>query len=459
MSMSETEALLTTSNPRYGPTQPSEIAQKTHIGVFSAMFIIFNRLIGAGIFATPAVIFAFSGSIGMSLLLWVVGTLFAVPGVQVHIVWGTVSHRRVKSPVAVTHIYSIPPILPLLDESTQCTSAWSAGNSLVFGEHILKAIFGCEPSPKALKSISFGCITFVILLHGTALKLGLRPQNLLGIFKLLTISIVVVIGYVALRDGILADSGAPERRWRGRQNFRNIWQGTGESKVAICTALYSIIWSFCGFSNVNYVLLEVRDPARTLQIAGPLAVIVVAVLYVLTDAAYSAGTSKAELVGSRRLVVSLLVRNIWGEDFERWVDCGVALSALGNVLAVAFSQGRVNQELGREDALPFGSFITYPLSVINAIISFGLIYLYLSPSSHSIPHRQHWQHQSVYTLLCAVFFGLASTFLIVIPLMKPPPSTEPYESLPYWTHAAGGWYAFALGAIWWSVMKRTCNSI
>lgn len=77
-----------------------------------------------------------------------------------------------------------------------------------------------------------------------------------------------------------------------------------------------------------------QNPARTLRIAGPLAVIVVAILYTLTNIAYFVGASKEEIMGSGRLVVSLLMNNIWGEKIERWVDFGVALSALGNVLAV-----------------------------------------------------------------------------------------------------------------------------
>jgi hypothetical protein len=81
-----------------------------------------------------------------------------------------------------------------------------------------------------------------------------------------------------------------------------------------------------------------RDPTRTIKIAGPLAVAVVAALYLFTNIAYLAGASKGEIIDSGRLVVSLLMRNIWGEKVERWVDFGVAFSSLGSVLAVV---GRV----------------------------------------------------------------------------------------------------------------------
>jgi hypothetical protein len=38
--------------------------------------------------------------------------------------------------------------------------------------------------------------------------------------------------------------------------------------------------------------------------------------------------------------------------------------------------------------------------------------------------------------------------------MKPPPGSEPYETLPYWIHAAGGWGVFVIGAIYWVAWAR-----
>ncbi len=81
-----------------------------------------------------------------------------------------------------------------------------------------------------------------------------------------------------------------------------------------------------------------HDPARTIRIAGPLAIVVVTILYLLSNIAYFSGASKDEILNSGRLVVALLMRNVWGERVERWVDLAVAGSALGNVLAVVRTQ-------------------------------------------------------------------------------------------------------------------------
>lgn len=54
--------------------------ERKTIGLTSAIFLILNRMIGTGIFATPSAIFALSGSVGLSLFMWVAGTIIATAG-------------------------------------------------------------------------------------------------------------------------------------------------------------------------------------------------------------------------------------------------------------------------------------------------------------------------------------------------------------------------------------------
>ena len=95
-----------------------------------------------------------------------------------------------------------------------------------------------------------------------------------------------------------------------------------------------ILWCFNSFNSANYALSEVHNPARTLRIAGPLSLIVVAAFYLLCNIAYYAAASKEEITSSGRLVAALLFRNVWGPKAEIFLNAFIALSALGNVLSV-----------------------------------------------------------------------------------------------------------------------------
>lgn len=69
------------------------IAKGRQIGIVSATFLIFNRIIGTGIFATPSAILAQTGSVGMSLVVWIIGMLIAMAGTAVYLEFGTAIPR------------------------------------------------------------------------------------------------------------------------------------------------------------------------------------------------------------------------------------------------------------------------------------------------------------------------------------------------------------------------------
>ncbi|KAG6817244.1 hypothetical protein H0H87_011301 [Tephrocybe sp. NHM501043] len=443
--------------------------QRRQIGLVSAVFIIFNRIIGTGqrILKTDQ----------PRRTMWLIGAIISAAGTQVYITWGTAFPWNGGEKNYLEYLFPKPSyLITSMYASNGVLLAWTAGNSLVFGEYMLKAL-NLEPTRWGLRFVALACITFAMLLHGTALNWGLRLQNFLGIFKLLVLFIVVGTGFVALSGHLHVEP--PPR------NFERVFEGTKLDASSLCVCLYNVLWSYVGFSNVNYALSEVKNPKRTIRIAGPLAIGIVTVLYMLANIAYLAGASKEEIVGSGRLVAALLFRNVYGPQAERVLSVFVAMSALGNVLAVIFAQGRVNQELGREGIIPFSKFwasnrpfnapltglwlhwlvcvitmfalhpgdaynfvintISYPLSVINAVISFGVIYL----SRRSTPSQ--WPRVGPYAQLAALSFGLANVFLFVAPFVPPPPGGHPYEVLPYWTHAVGGWAIFGLGFAYWFV--------
>jgi hypothetical protein len=49
------------------------------LGITGAVFLILNKMIGTGIFSTPSSIFAATGSVGVSLMLWVIGKTLSAP--------------------------------------------------------------------------------------------------------------------------------------------------------------------------------------------------------------------------------------------------------------------------------------------------------------------------------------------------------------------------------------------
>lgn len=316
----------------------------------SATMLIVNRVIGTGIFATPGTILELSGSVGLSLFIWVAGMLIAAAGTAVYIEFGTAIPKNGGEKNYLEFVYRRPRFLV-----TGCYTGyvvllgWASGNSVIFGEYILNAA-QVEPTRWNQRGVGLACITSAFLIHGLALKWGLRLQNFLGSIKLIIILIIVIGGWVALAGHIkLPEDEKPH-------NFRNAFEGTTGSAYGVVTALYNVIWSYIGYSNANYALSETKNPVRTLRIAAPLAIGVISVLYMLVNVAYFASVSKEEIISSGQLVAASMFKNVFGGTAERALSVFVALSAFGNVLSVIFSQGRLVQELGSEGILPFSRF-------------------------------------------------------------------------------------------------------
>ncbi|KAL4947543.1 amino acid/polyamine transporter I [Aspergillus filifer] len=455
---------------------------RRQIGIVSASFLIFNRVIGTGIFATPSTILSLSGSVGLSLFMWVAGTLIAVAGTAVYLEWGTAIPKNGGEKNYLEYVYKKPKFLATaMFAAYAVLLGWAASNSVVFGQYILNAA-QVEVDRWNQRGIGLACITAAFLIHGFALKWGLRLQNFLGVVKLIIIVFIVVTGWVALEG---------HTRIETPHNFTNAFEGTTGSGYGVVMALYNVIWSFIGYSNANYALSETKNPARTLKIAAPVAIGSVGVLYMLVNIAYFAAVPKEQFLASKQIVAAAFFGNMFGDRAERVMSVFVALSAFGNVLSVIFSQGRIVQELGREGVLPFSklwasnkpfkspaaglfehwvvsviimlapppgdaynflvNLISYPLALVNVFVSAGLIYIYILPAHTRALKFPTWSPSIRATLPVTAFFCLSNIYLVIAPYIPPSAGQSVYEQLPYYLHCVVALGIFGAGGIYYLV--------
>ncbi|PYH73661.1 high affinity methionine permease [Aspergillus vadensis CBS 113365] len=451
---------------------------RRQIGVISASFLIFNRVIGTGIFATPSTILSLSGSVGLSLIMWVIGTLIAMAGTAVYLEWGTAIPKNGGEKNYLEYVFKKPKFLmTAMYAAYAVLLGWAASNSVVFGEYILNAA-DIEVDRWNQRGIGLACITAAFLIHSFAVKWGLMLQNFLGVVKLVIILFVIVAGWVALAGHMKIDPP---------HNFTNAFEGTTDTGYGIVMALYNVIWSFIGYSNANYALSETKNPTRTLKIAAPIAIISVGIMYMLCNIAYFAAVPKEQMLSSGQTVAAAFFGNMFGARAEKVMSVFVALSAFGNVLSVIFSQGRIVQALGREGVLPLSkiwasnrpfnspaaglfehwvvsviimlapppgdaynflvNLISYPLSIVNVFVSGGLVYIYLTKEKNF----PDWAPGIRATLPVTIFFCLSNMYLVVAPYVPPSAGQSVYNSLPYYLHCVVALGIFALGAIYYLV--------
>jgi len=252
--------------------------------------------------------------------------------------------------------------------------------------------------------------------------------------------------------------------------------------------MFKVLSAYAGWSNVNYVMNEVRNPVRTLKIAGTLGLGICAVLYLLANVAYFSAATVAEIEGSGVAVASLFFGNVFGAQGEKALTVFVALSALGNVMTVTFAQSRVNQELAKEGIpLPFGNkfwasnwptgksplpgliahfiptliviiapppavvypFILdvegYPTQIINVFIICGLFYLRWKKSNIVRPFKVWWS--------ISIFFLASAMFLLIDPFLRPSNGVGDTPPLPYYLYCLVGIAVMFFGVFYWAMWK------
>lgn len=441
------------------------------LGTFSAINIILGKTVGVGIYSIPSSIFTSVGSVGASLLLWIIGSIISFCGLAVYLDLGSAMPRSGGERVYLERIFKKPRMLATcMFMAYVVLLGFSTPNCIVLGEYAMYAL-EIEVNRWNVRMVAVGVITLICIIHARYQRLGLRIINVLGVGKMLILVIVILSGIAGALMGVgSATSMLYRRRLYGgmgsfdsinelprlstaQQNFSNMFAGSSTQPYDYATALLKILYCFRGYSTANQVLSEIRNPIPTLRIAAPVALSLVSIGYILANIAYFLVVSKEDFRSSGVVIAGHFFRNVFGEVVgENVLPFFIIISAFGNIAATSFAQARVNQELGKDRLLPFSTFFAsnnrwdsptpglflhwlisvlviivpppgeiynflvdiggYPVSVISVAISLGLLYLQASPGEK---WESPFQARKVYT----VVFAGSNCLLLVLPWVKP----------------------------------------
>jgi amino acid transporter len=131
--------------------------------------------------------------------------------------------------------------------------------------------------------------------------------------------------------------------------------------------MLKVLYSYAGWQNVNYVMNDVKNPVRTLKIAGPLALGITATLYIFANIAYFAYvhirtsknndpqtprreplsvSSKSDILESGTTVASLFFENVFGAQAQKALTVFVALRCILRALLRILLMGRITVHWG-----------------------------------------------------------------------------------------------------------------
>ncbi|RMZ77173.1 hypothetical protein DV737_g4504, partial [Chaetothyriales sp. CBS 132003] len=325
-----------------------------HVGSITIVFLNLSKMVGTGVYSTPASILTGTGSVGLALIYWFIGFLIAASSLSVYLEYASYFPNRSGSEVVyLEQAFPRPQYLfPITFAVQSVLLSFSASNAIVLARYLYR-INGATPTNWQLKGVAVAGYTIAFLFVAFSTRFSYFASNAIGFIKLLTLIFVALTGLVVLGGNV---SRVPDPH----VNFRNAFSGFGTthaSAYGATNALVKIIFSYAGYENAFNVVNEVKNPVRSIRNSGGLSLLLVAILYVLANVAYFSAVPKEELAESSQVAASLFFQQVFGSsEAVRGLNFLIALSAFGNLLAVLLGSSRLLRECGRQGTLPFPAF-------------------------------------------------------------------------------------------------------
>ncbi|KAI2616808.1 amino acid transporter [Hypoxylon sp. NC1633] len=343
------------SKPSYQEAAGAPVESKSplgyNVGWLTVVFLNVNQMIGTGIFSTPGTILNSTGSVGLALIYWTIGFLFAIAGFCVYLELASYFPNRSGADVVyLEQEYPRPKhFFPITFAVYSVLLSFSSSNAIVLARYLYRSA-GSTPTDWQLKGVAVAAYTVACLCVVFHNRYSLWLMNILGSVKIITLIFISITGLVVLGGHVphIPDPGL---------NFRNAFEGTTNNGNDLAIALVNVVFTYTGFTNAFNLVNEIKNPIPTLRRNGFLSVLIVSLLYMFCNIAYLASVPKKEFAESKEIAAAVFFVSVFGEGrAEQALSVLVLLSAFANLLAVLIGQSRVIREIGRQGVLPYTEF-------------------------------------------------------------------------------------------------------
>src|SRR5208283_395434 len=328
-------------------TQPTNSASapslSRDLGVSHASAIVVGTIIGSGIFLVPAEMMQAVGSAWLVYLAWIVGGVLSLAGAITYAELGAMKPQAGGEYVYIRDAYG--PLPGFLYAWTWFAIAKPASIATI-ATGIVR-ILGTFPALAFLNRatirspfpISYGqfvaiaAAIFITWLNYIGVK---RAGEFQLLFTLLKVAMIISVGLL----GFSAASGT----WR---NFGTHFAGATGGIAGFMAALVAALWAYDGWNDLNMVSGEIQHPERTIPIALIAGVGIVAVLYMLNNAAVQYVLTADEIAVSQRpsSEATAIAVGMWGAAI---VSVGMALSMMVTLNGTIMSGARIPYAMARD---------------------------------------------------------------------------------------------------------------
>ncbi|XP_071442096.1 Y+L amino acid transporter 2 isoform X1 [Hetaerina americana] len=302
------------------------ICLKAKMSLVNGITVIVGSIIGSGIFVSPTGVLKNTGSVNLSLIVWVVSGVFSMFGAYCYAELGCAISKSGADYAYIMDTFG--PFLAFVRLWIECMIVRPCSQAIValtFSVYALKPFFpDCEPPDQSVRLLAVCCIMVLTFVNCWDVKWATRVQDAFTYAKLLALFIIIATGIVMLCNG-------------HTEHFT--FENTTADVSSIALSFYSGLFAYNGWNYLNFIIEELKDPIRNLPRAIAISCTLVTIVYLMTNVAFYTTLSPIEVLGSEAVAVTFANR-LYG--YMSWIiPVFVAMSTFGAVNGILLTSSRL----------------------------------------------------------------------------------------------------------------------
>lgn len=294
--------------------------------VIDAVALVVGTVVGAGIFRTPSLVAANSGSETTALLVWVAGGIVSLIGALCYAeLTATYPHAGGDYHYLTRAFGRRLGFLFAWARISVIQTGSIALLAYVLGDYASKLVSLGPYSPAIYALVAVIALT---ALNAIGVEQGKLAQNVLTAVEVLGLLLVVAAGLSVTAPGP-APAGAP----------------AGTTNLGL--VMVFVLLTYGGWNEAAYISAEVYEPRRNMVRVLVSSILIVTALYLLVNWAYLHGLGLAGMAASSTVAADVMARWL-GSPGAQLVSVFIVVSAITSANATVFTGARSAYALGRD---------------------------------------------------------------------------------------------------------------
>lgn len=391
---------------------------KKEISLFGGVSILGGIMVGSGIFYLGSYVLVRTRmSLGLALLSWIIGGIVSLLGGICYAELGASDPSAGGLTVYLSKAYS--PIIGFLGGF----NSWligGPGSIAALAIALPSALTGLIPMGEwTIKIIAIGLIIGLTIVNYYGVKFGSKLQNLSMIAKLIPIGIIMVLG-------LLLGRVSPDLSFTPKTGSTSF----GGIISMIAFAVVASLWAYEGWTNLNTVAEEVKNPKRNLPLAIIISIVSITALYTLFNYSIYRVLPFAEIesliANNEYYLGTYAAERLLGRSGSTLVIIGMVIAMFGSLNGCILAFPRMYYAMSQEGHF-FDSFkklhpvhkVPYAPLIVQCILSIALVLL------------RNLDQLTSLVVFSGMLFNTLGVYAVMIYRKKFPGAERPYKVIGY----------------------------